>query len=869
MIFAAVCAYSGVSGKNIYVPCIYALTALIVLTGLFSHDPKPFLVPAFLIYYAIGIDTDMYGEWHGDCYTAPTFDRAVIPHFIACGIVIAAVIIYRLIANGMLKDMLLKRGIYFWGIIFFDIALILGGIFSPAFSMSSLLWSLITVITLTLGYMLFTVIISHSEDGIAYACKTLVMLGYAVSAQIIIRAYRAYLDGVLFADGGGFMMVSRPIFSMSWGLSTIIGGVLVPPLIACFYLMYKRRFPLLSLFSAVFFFCSIAFIITRSAIIVGAASALLCVLLCLISGKNKIINRVTIITLLLLAIAFTVLVFTNVSHSLRDILLHCLKLFRFNVDFSDLNTFSTGRFSLWLDGIADFKAHPIFGEGFLYGAFSPEDASPNLYNNMYHNIVIQILASLGIVGAIAFLIHLKHMLEVTIRNFSIDKLILILIPISIIAMSMVDNFFFYPNFLLIYSAFLACSEVCLEQRRRKKLDNVKKIPSDRRPRVAFTYVEAGKGHIVPTKNVYECFKLKYGDKVELYESQFFTETGSPDMEKTEILFQRAVKNQNRSPLLSFLCKLGNLIAGDTFALFVLLRMTFSGRKTNRRAVEHIKRLDADIIYTAHWSIPFYVNQLKENKPYTVCFCPDVYSNGVFNVDCNHFLISSDVGYSQVAHRMRMYAGGNISQIPFPMRPGVESFKGEDKRAECRQRLGISNGEFTVVLSDGGYGLAKLEKTVRLLQKSKQKITVIALCGMNNELYKHLRTLSEHSPENIRLIAVDYTDKVLEYIATADVFVGKSGANSVAEPAALGIPIIITKCITYIERGIKNYYVRKIKGAVYLPSAHLAAKRIERFAKEPSLLEPYRKNLTTSPRFSYDAEVSADILWRHIQELSQN
>ncbi len=865
LIFAAVCVLGGVSGKNIYIPCIYALTAVIVLTGLFSRDLKPFLVPAILIYYAIG--KDISGEYYTPQDPAIAFDISSVKHFIICGALIAAVIIYRLIANKILGEMIFKRGIYFWGIILFDIALMLGGLFSTSFSFRSVLWSLITVITLTLGYMLFTVIISHSEDGIAYACKTLVMLGYTVCTQVIIFSYRAHQAANLFVpDGIGFMMINRGAFAFSWGIATIVAAVLVPPIIACFFLMYKRRFPLLSLLSALFFFCVILFISTRSAILVGGAAMLLCMLLCITSKKNKIINRISVITIFGVLIAAVIFAFVNMSDELYQKINDFIYFLRLDVDFDDLNNFSSDRITIWRNGISDFLANPIFGEGFLYGHYTPEAASKNLYANMYHNIAVQILASLGIVGALMFLIHLKHILEVTLRLFSIDKLILILIPLSIIGMSIVDNFFFYPNFILIYTIFLACSEICLEGRRLQRLDSVKKIPEGKRPRVVFTYVEAGKGHIVPTKNVYECFKRKYGDRVELIESRFFTETGSPEMEKTEILFHRAVKNQNHSPVLSFLCKLGNLIAGDTFALFVLLRMTFSGRKTNGRAVEHIKELDADVIYTAHWSIPFYVNQLKSDRPYTVCFCPDVYSNGAFNVDCNHFLISSDVGYRQVAHRMRMYAGGNISQIPFPMRPEVDSYKGADKRAQCRKKLGITDDDFTVVLCDGGYGMAKLEKTARRLYKSRQKMTVIALCGMNSELYKRLCALSERQFGNVRLIPIDFTDNVLQYIAAADVFVGKSGANSVAEPAALGIPIIVTKCITYIERGIKNYYVYRIKGALYLPSAHLAAKKIEKFAQHPELLEPYRQNLANSTRFCYDAEASADILWQHITEL---
>ncbi len=866
LVFGLICAYSGIGGIEVYKPCIYALTALVVITGLMSHDMKVFLVPAFMIYYAIGMDVP--ADYFEILAGQPSFSPDIIPHFVICGTLILAVIIYRLVSNGYMRELLQKRGICFWGIIFFDIALVLGGFFSSEYDISSTMFSLLTALVLTVGYLLFTVILAHSEDGIAFACKTLVVLGFVVAFQVLQLSYQAYLCDTLIVPMGELYTINRFAFGTSWGVATIVGGIMVPPLVACFYLMQKRRFPFISFICAVALFGVIMFTTTRSAVLVGAMVMLLGMILACISRRNWLPNIITVVLFLGTVTFFIVGFFNNMNETHEKLLEEIITFLRLNVDMDNLNEFSSLRLEIWEDGIADFQTNPTFGVGFRYGYRTIEESALNLYDNMYHNIGVQILASLGIVGALTFLIHLKHMLEITVRRFSVDKLLLILVPLSIIGMSMVDNFFFYPNFLLVYTAFLAAAEICLEQRRAERLSRLKKREEGKLPRVVFTYVEAGKGHIVPTQNVYESFKQKYGDKVELVQSRFFTENGDKNMEKTEILFSRAVKNQNRSPVLSFLCKLGNLIAGDTFALFVLLRMTFSGIRTNKRAVKHIKELDADVIYTAHWSIPFYVNQLKSDRPYTICFCPDVYSNGAFNVDCNNFLISSDVGYSQVSHRMRMYAGGNITQIPFPMRPEVDSYKGEDKKYEYRKRLGISKNEFVVVLCDGGYGLARLEKTARLLAKQNIRMTVIALCGTNHELYEKLSRPIKGASGNVKLIAVDYTDKVLEYIACADVFAGKSGANSVAEPAALGIPIVVTKCITYIERGIKNYYVHRIGGAIYRPSSRMAAKQLIRFAEDPTLLDKYRTRLKNSPRFKYDAEATADIIWESVQSKAQ-
>jgi UDP-N-acetylglucosamine:LPS N-acetylglucosamine transferase len=280
----------------------------------------------------------------------------------------------------------------------------------------------------------------------------------------------------------------------------------------------------------------------------------------------------------------------------------------------------------------------------------------------------------------------------------------------------------------------------------------------------------------------------------------------------------------------------------------------------------MEELDAHVVYTAHWATPYYINKMHTPRPYTICFCPDVYSNGAFDVDCNNFLISSDVGARRVA-RIRMYAGGNVTKIPFPSRPEIAELKQEGMKQKLRAELGIDGSAFTVALSDGGYGMARLGSTVKNLVKTCQTpITIIALCGTNDALCEELGELSKHTPSHIRLISLSFTDKITKYIAASDIYVGKSGANSISEPASLGVPIIVSKCITYIERGIKNYYVRNLKGAMYIPNSRLAAKKICAFANDPSKLDRYRNNLQAAPEKLYNAEASADLIWQRICEL---
>ena len=864
-IFAAICVISGTNGKEVYLPCIYILTALSVFAGLFSSDLKVFLVPAFLIYYSIGMDV---GEKYY-CYATPRpyFDLSAIPHFVICAVLLISVLVYRLIQSGALKEMLKKRGLFFWGIIFMDAALLLNGVFSSSWKPESLLYGALAAFVLTLFYCMFLVIISRSKDGVSFACKTLISLGFLVSGQVIVTMLRLYShDNLIVSTLSGIEHINRMMLSMSWGLPTIIGAIIVLPIPASLYLARSHRFPVFHYFCAIFFWVMSVIIDTRSAILFGGLALLAGIIFCCISGKNRRVIRIMTLVLAVLIILTVVwLLFLNTRQGERVLekLLDFLRL-----DFDDqketdmYSSIFGSRSELWKRGIKDFISAPVFGAGFMSGGVEADE----VYNKMYHNVFIEFLGSMGVFGLLAFLIHLKHGLEAIFRRYSLDKLLLLAVPISILAMSLLDNFFFYPNFQIIYAAFLACAEVSLEHKRIERLSNLNRPDENERPRVVFTFIEAGKGHIVPTQTVCGEFKRKYGDKVEVIESKFFTETGNSDMEKTEKLFTKAVKNQNRSPVLSILCKLGNLIAGDSFALQVLLSQTVSGRKTAPLAIKHMEELDAHVVYTAHWATPYYINKMHTPRPYTICFCPDVYSNGAFDVDCNNFLISSDVGAKKI-ERIRMYAGGNITRIPFPSRPEISELRKEGKAA-LRRELGLDENAFTISLSDGGYGMARLGSTVEeIISIADTPITVIALCGTNEHLRDTLQQIADLRPnKNVTLISLGFTDKITKYIAASDLYAGKSGANSIAEPASLGVPIIVTKCITYIERGIKNYYVRNLKGAMYIPSAKLAAKKICGFARNPQLLEQYRKNLEKAPKELYDAEASADLIWQRMQEL---
>ncbi len=858
LVFALLCALSAVNGMDIYVPIMRVMCVCVVFSAFFADDPKVFFPPLISAYYSLGCDysappvgseTDVFDSFH--------------PHGLQQTIIIfavmAAVVLIRFIADGTLARAFAKRGIAFRGLVLLSVALVLNGALAEPYNVKDLAFGIFSAFGLIFFYVLGLAVADRSHTPVKYACFTVFCTSWAVVFELAARVLGTYSAGKLFIFGsaGQLIGIDRDVLTLSWGLVTIISAVIVLGIPAAMYLARSEKCPALYYFSAVAFYCAAIAVDSRGAILIGGIALLICIVVCCIGGKNKTRCRIlTAVLAVLIALAAAVTVYTFGSPA--NFINRALQFLRFGDDMS-----SSGRFILWQNGIEDFLSQPIFGVGFSNGAYENSSIPiryDNIYSYMYHNVFIQFLAAAGIVGLILFIYHLKDLLELFVRRRNGQKTLVLMVPIMIVALSFFDNFFFYLNFQIFYGLFLAFAEIELEQARKNRLSELKPLCVGKKPRVVFTYVEAGKGHIVPTRAVSNAFRAKYGDKAEVVDSAFYTETGSASLESLEILFSKTVKIQNRTRIMSVLCKIGNSFFGDACATNWLMLASPQGLCSRKEALRHLRELDADIIFTAHWATACYANAVDAPRPYTVCLCPDTYSNGMFNIDVNDFLMPTREGAAALSSR-RMYAGGNVSYVPFPIRE--EAFALRGKRDELRRKLGIADDEFAVTLSDGGYGMANLEATVRHLADADEKLVLFALCGTNEKLPAKLAAIK--SAPNVRIVAVPFTDRILEYIAASDLFCGKSGANSMAEPAFFGVPIMVTKCITYIERGIKNYYVKTVGGAMYVPSARRAAKTIRRLAADPALTARYRANLDKISG-NYGAEAIADLIFERLSSL---
>ena len=447
ILFAALSIFSGTNDHTVYLPILYLLCSFVLFSVLFTDDNKVFLTPLLMIFYSLGFDNppESFASSNGDMLAS--FDPNAFKKIIVCAVITVGAFIIRLIVDGSVRAAFKRSSLLSWSILGLAAAYILNGIFSPSYSFSNLLYGLFIAFGITAVYFLAHGMLERSTGVLPYACQILVCLSYTVLSQVLIISYRAIQDGRFFV--GNPARINRYCFFLSWGVATVIGAVLVLGIPAALYLAKNHKHSWLSFLSAILFFGGAALINTRSALLVGGFILFICIILCCVHGHKKLANLINLLLFVILPAAL-IFIFALRPEASCDFIEKLINSFKH--DRGD-----SGRIEIWNNGIADFLSAPVFGVGFSDGGFDNEEFN-NIFSPMYHCIGIEFLGATGIFGCLAFAFHLVSLATLFFKRFTVNKMMLFMIPAMIIGMSIVDNFFFYLNFQIIYSAFLAIIE---------------------------------------------------------------------------------------------------------------------------------------------------------------------------------------------------------------------------------------------------------------------------------------------------------------------------------------------------------------------------------------------------------------------------
>lgn len=253
-----------------------------------------------------------------------------------------------------------------------------------------------------------------------YVARVLLVAGIIVFLQILI--YRLSERDYKFEDS---------FVNLGWGTRNPVATMsafCIPP---CFYFSTKKsKFSFLFLILAFTEVFSVVLLASRGVVLVLAAALPFLMIFSVVKAENKVPNAA--INLLFVITAVSIFIFDYG---------YIKKVFnRFFLSGLD----DSGRAELQAAGIENFLRYPCFGIGFDYKEPLYNDCVNTTGPTYYHSTFVQIIACLGIFGAVCYVYMYYWRYRVALTDFSPVKFVLLLSMLILEGYGLFDTVYFQP-----------------------------------------------------------------------------------------------------------------------------------------------------------------------------------------------------------------------------------------------------------------------------------------------------------------------------------------------------------------------------------------------------------------------------------------
>jgi processive 1,2-diacylglycerol beta-glucosyltransferase len=170
--------------------------------------------------------------------------------------------------------------------------------------------------------------------------------------------------------------------------------------------------------------------------------------------------------------------------------------------------------------------------------------------------------------------------------------------------------------------------------------------------------------------------------------------------------------------------------------------------------------------------------------------------------------------------------------------------GEAKdRAEMRRKHGWREDVPAILISAGGFGAVNLTRMLELLTAANLPAQIVAVCGKNAALKRAVDRIASQTTKGdglCRVKAVGYTTEMDEFMAAADLIVGKPGGLTTSESLIKGLGWVVVNPIPGQEEKNAIYLLENGAG-LWCDNLHTLAFKVGELLKEPARLEGMRRN----------------------------
>jgi processive 1,2-diacylglycerol beta-glucosyltransferase len=221
----------------------------------------------------------------------------------------------------------------------------------------------------------------------------------------------------------------------------------------------------------------------------------------------------------------------------------------------------------------------------------------------------------------------------------------------------------------------------------------------------------------------------------------------------------------------------------------------------------------DLVFHTHYTSANSLGRLKKKKKVDikdVVLITDPFEIHPIWLSNNNdfYLIGTDRDYnSMVGYGVDV---DKIKKIDYPLRSIFKKWRySSSEVVGIKNKLGISVSKLSVLLFGGGEGVGDVFLQVQKIIENNLNISLVVICGKNKKLYDKLLSLKSEGCD-VSLHVYGFVDNMDEFIAQADLVMGKSGGSSVFEVLFMKKPFLITHCMDN-EKGSKEFILENRLG----------------------------------------------------------
>jgi processive 1,2-diacylglycerol beta-glucosyltransferase len=172
----------------------------------------------------------------------------------------------------------------------------------------------------------------------------------------------------------------------------------------------------------------------------------------------------------------------------------------------------------------------------------------------------------------------------------------------------------------------------------------------------------------------------------------------------------------------------------------------------------------------------------------------------------------------------------------------------------RLKHGLWQDRTTILVSAGGFGVGPVEHLITALLNLKHEAQIVAVCGKSEELKLKLEQIAGRIPAGSRVTVqvTGYTTAMDEYMAAADIMVGKTGGLTTSEALARDLIMVVVNPIPGQEERNADHLLEE-GAALRCNNLPTIAYKIDCLLDDPARMAAMQKNIRriARPRASYD------------------